>query len=451
VPALVTTRRLLALGALLTIGFAIYGSLVPLHARHITLDEAVLEFRALRYVPFVLASKTDFLSNFVLFLPIGFLLTGAIAAGRPMAARLLAVVLVSTLSAALSLSIEFAQIFIPGRTASLNDIANETMGAIAGALAWLAAGPPVARWMSEFVPEQSTSTELARRLLTAYAAVWLVLGLLPFDVTLRPAELAEKLRAGRVQLLPFHSAATPNILVSTALLTMPIGALAALGWPRARRHIAVAEGTLAAAGVIATMEVCQLFVFSRTASADDVVGGIIGAAIGANLARRLGAAAGKETPRSGVRLWPLAVLAAWLTIVLARNWSPFDFVFTGDMLRQRSVGLFQVPFKNYYWANPFDALGEAITKVLLGLPVGALLTLTVAPARRRSLSLVQLTAIAAVAFAIFSGVELGQVFLPSRYPDGTDVLLGTVGACLGSWGTRVVQLAHRPGGESRST
>ena len=77
-----TTRRLLAFGALLAVGFAIYGSLVPLHVRPLAFAEAVREFRALRLVPFAVESKTDLLSNFALFLPIGFLATGAIAAGR---------------------------------------------------------------------------------------------------------------------------------------------------------------------------------------------------------------------------------------------------------------------------------------------------------------------------------------------------------------------------------
>src|SRR4029453_6155346 len=132
-----TPRRLLALGALIAIAFATYGSLVPLHARAMTFAQAVTEFQRLRYVPFAVASKTDFLANFTLFVPIGFLSTGALAAGRsrpPLA--FLAVPLVVGCAAALSISIEFAQIFIPDRTASLNDVANETMGAAAGALVW---------------------------------------------------------------------------------------------------------------------------------------------------------------------------------------------------------------------------------------------------------------------------------------------------------------------------
>ena len=80
--AATTTRRLLAFGAALAVGFAIYGSLVPLRVRPLAFADAVREFRALRRVPFAVESKTDLLSNFALFFPIGFLATGAIATGR---------------------------------------------------------------------------------------------------------------------------------------------------------------------------------------------------------------------------------------------------------------------------------------------------------------------------------------------------------------------------------
>jgi hypothetical protein len=40
------------------------------------------------------------------------------------------------------------------------------------------------------------------------------------------------------------------------------------------------------------------------------------------------------------------------------------------MFRERAPALFDVPFRSYYWLNPFNALGEALTKILLGVPVG---------------------------------------------------------------------------------
>ena len=434
-----TTRRLLACGALLAAGFAIYGSLVPLHVRPLTFADAVREFRALHRIPFAVESKTDLLSNFALFLPIGFLATGALAAGRSRLAVAIAVPVVIAFAVVLSVGIEFAQLFVPSRTASLNDIANETAGAIAGVIVWLAVGHFVTRWMAGFTPTANSSSDLARRVLTTYAAVWVVLGLLPLDITIRPAELAEKYRQGRVHVAPLAGgrAAAAQVMFGTALLAIPIGALAALGWPHARQRAAFAEGAVAGAAAIVAMEVCQLFVFSRTASVDDVIGGVIGAAAGARIATRMAGSSGVRAA-SGIRLWPLAVLVFWLGIILARHWSPFNFVVTGDMFRERAPALFAVPFRSYYWPNPFDALGEALTKILLGIPVGVLLTLFFPPPRTLAGNVLIFTVILVTGITIFSVVEVGQVFLPSRYPDGTDILLGTLGTCCGALGTRLV-------------
>ena len=436
--AATTTRRLLALGALLAAGFATYGSLVPLHVRPLAFADAVREFRALERVPFAIESKTDLLSNFALFLPIGFLGTGALAAGRSRLIGLVGVAVVVACAFALSVGIEFAQIFVPMRTASLNDITNETAGACFGALAWLLAGAVVTRWMSGFTPATGRS-DLARRALTAYFAIWVVLGLVPFDVTIRPPELAEKYRLGRVHVMPLTGGrvAAVQAMLGTGLLAVPIGALAALGWPQARRRASFAEGALAGSAAIVAMEVCQLFVFSRTASVDDVIGGVVGATVGSHIAARM-AGSPEARPASGIRLWPLAVLALWLVVILFRHWSPFNFVVTGGMFRERAPALFDVPFRSYYWLNPFNALGEALTKILLGVPVGLLLTLFLPAPRSMTGRVVSFTAILLAGAAIFGVVELGQVFLPSRYPDGTDVLLGTFGTCCGALGTRLV-------------
>ncbi len=440
-PAPRTTRVLLALGALFAAAFAVYGSLVPLHVRHVAFSDAVAEFLAVEYIPFALASKTDFLSNVVLFLPIGFLVTGSIAAGRRRALAIALVPLVTVAAFGFSIAIEFSQIFVLGRTPSYNDIVNETTGAALGALAWLPLGGLVVGWLQSLAPATGSRVEMARRVLTGYAAIWLLLGLLPFDVTIRPAELAEKFRMHRIRIVPLHDGLLggSEVIASTALLAIPIGALAALGWPRARRLPSAVGGALAGALVVSALEVCQLFVFSRTATVDDVIGGAIGASVGAWLATRLAGTNGSATSAARLRVWPLGLLLVWVFVILLRHWSPFNFTVTGDMWRSRWPALVQVPFSNYYWANPFDALSEAITKIFLGLPVGVLLALAVPRPASAPLRWLRLAAFAAVAVALFGGVELGQVFLPSRYPDGTDIMLGTIGVGLGVLGDFLVR------------
>ena len=99
----------------------------------------------------------------------------------------------------------------------------------------------------------------------------------------------------------------------------------------------------------------------------------------------------------------------------------------------------QVPFSGYYWGNPLNAFGELTTKLLLGVPVGALLQMIYTPgtsAGRRW----QAAGILTVSFCIFLVIELGQLLLPSRYPDQTDVYIGTAGACIGMVAVRLLIL-----------
>src|SRR6185295_3573198 len=69
---------------------------------------------------------------------------------------------------------------------------------------------------------------------------WLVLGLLPFDITIRPAELAQKFRAGRIHVTPLYGGprAASQVIVSTALLAArpPGGRLVGRRAERCGRH-----------------------------------------------------------------------------------------------------------------------------------------------------------------------------------------------------------------------
>jgi len=65
-------------------------------------------------------------------------------------------------------------------------------------------------------------------LLGGYVAVWLLLGVLPLDFTIRPQELAEKFRAGRIVLQPFGGPATLADNIGILLMALPVGAFGVL-------------------------------------------------------------------------------------------------------------------------------------------------------------------------------------------------------------------------------
>jgi hypothetical protein len=180
--------------------------------------------------------------------------------------------------------------------------------------------------------------------------------------------------------------------------------------------------------------------------ASDAISGSAGAAAGAWLADRWLRDVSRQdhepVPRSAVRPWALAVLGAWIAVVVVRHWTPFDFEITGAMYHSRVGRLYAVPFSGYYWSNYLDALSEALTKILLGVPVGVLLHIFWPAPASRALRWTKVGMVLLFALCVFTAVEVGQVFLPSRYPDGTDIVLGTLGAAFGLVGVWLIDRAR---------
>ena len=192
--------------AVLLLGFvflAVYGSLVPLAPVEMEWPVAFARFRFILQQPLSLASRSDWVTNVLLFVPIGFLGTGLALGARPGDWRRGAgIVLVVVTSAALSLAIEFAQLWVEGRTSSQNDVVAETLGALFGATAWLLLGPLLIAWLSRFTGA-ARPRERVERVLEAYVALVVLYMLLPLDLTLRPAELVDKWQDGRINVVPF--------------------------------------------------------------------------------------------------------------------------------------------------------------------------------------------------------------------------------------------------------
>lgn len=438
-------RRLVLLGlAGAFIAFAAYGSFVPLRWNAVPLDAALAQFAHTPFIPLGRASRSDFLSNVLLFVPIGFFLLGA-AASRSRGLAAVWLVPVVLLCMALSIAIEFGQIFVSGRTPSWNDVFAETLGGGFGALTWIGLGSTVVDWLGQIVHSESQADRLFR-LLGAYAALWLVLGLLPFDYTVRPQELAQKFRAGRILLEPFNGRDTLADTVGTFLMAVPIGVFGLLAGIHRGSARPVVMGLGIGLGATVLVEFAQLLAISRTADVTDLLLGGAGTALGVYLGARMRNRTFGPGDSSGIRLWPLAALVAWCVLLVLRHWSPFNFVADGGFVRDRLPMMFRVPFHSYYWAMPISAFAEATSKLLLGMPVGALLQWMWLPSSRGR-RLVQALAIATLSGMLFLGIELGQLLLPTRVPDQTDVYIATVGALAGMLAVRVLsRKAGRKGG-----
>jgi len=431
-------RFWLLLGALAFLAFVVYGSLVPLRFKALPWDQALERFWSMPYLALGIGSRADWVSNILLFIPLCFLWSGVVWPQRLKAWRALVACLVFAAALALSVAIEFVQLYFPQRTVSLNDIVAEAAGAAIGIGLWWAFGQHALRWL-QALPLARGTANVAQRLLAIYLLVLFGYNLLPLDLTISPVEIYHKWREGKVIWLPFTThyadgAQRAYDLVTDIAIWVPAAAL----WVLAGQKTRVQAWTAAVVAAL-TLEVMQLLVYSRVSDSTDVVTAGLGAAIGVALVRpRLGAASiGNAGQGRGALGWALAALC-WTAVLAAVFWYPFDFNLDRNFLRDRVAGLHRVPFETYYYGTEFRAITEVLRKSLFFAPMGFMLFRLgrgLSSAWPRAVVHgVMLMLIATVA----TGIESVQIVLPDKVADFTDGALQFLGGAIGYFGSLLV-------------
>ena len=426
----VPLRGLLWLGALAYTVFVIYGSLVPLDFRALPWGEAVGRFSAIPFLDLGIGSRADWMANLLLFIPLTFLWMGVLTAGSStLRTRLVTLVLIPA-AAALSVGIEFTQLFFPQRTVSQNDILAETLGGLIGVLVWWGAGSRFMEWLQSW-QRQHARAALAERLAWVYLAGVLVYNVLPLDLTISLVEIFHKWQDGKVNLIPFgrlpdDAAYVLYEIATDALIWVPLALLWRLDGTRSTWR--VWGMTLATA---ALLECLQLFVYSRVSDVTDLFTAVLGAALGSLVGSRLATrAALQNTPPLWANWLPFALATGWMAALCFVFWFPFDFRTDGAFVKSRLDFVQRVPFEVYYFGTEYRAITEVLRKTLFFAPLGGLLAWGVArqPWRWRS-------PLFAVSMLVLAGmpvlIELGQVMLPHKIADTTDFLLAWLGGLAG--------------------
>jgi VanZ family protein len=435
VPLRSGTYALLAAGFL---AFAVYGSWVPFHYQPLPLAEAFDRFAIVCSRPVRVESISDWTANVLLFVPIGFTLMAAAGVDRRWWFGLLTAPLVMPFCAAASTAIEFSQLYFPGRVSSLDDIVAQTIGTGIGVLGWLSAG----QWLTFRLRRLWTSLSaqgISARLLPAYLVFLFFVHLMPFDLTLSPGQLVEKYRAGRVHFWPFAVGdVAPSALaikqVWNVFYFLPLGILLArlrgTAWRNPRNWAWIAAVGLAAAAVI---QFAKLFVASRNCEALDVLVDALAVLLGWALsivpaglvmARFIGPRQSETGPLLAAldRRW---LLAGYVGVLVLLNWLPFDVRWDLPWALERLGSISWVPLADYQEVSPYQAFDQALHRVLVFMPLGALLASLLNYSRPEAL-------VGVLAALLALAIEIGQAFLPDRYPSVSDVILETAGACAGA-------------------
>ncbi len=415
----VLTARHYALLAVGAAAFIVYGSLVPFGFTPRPWPDVVDGFWRVAEGGVAVGSRSDFVANCLLGTPLGFCLLAALRVDRP-GRGIGAAVAVWPACVALAVAVEFAQAYLPARTASLSDVLAQGIGAAVGVGLWLSAGQRQTDWFRETWRDPRVGT--AGRVLVGYAVVVVAVQLLPLDLTISPAVVYRKFRDGHATLTPFGEWFRPDGEVAPnrwgkvqtwlelAGLYLPAGMLAAR-WRPGLGIGAVAAGGFAFA---AATELGQLFV-SRHPSVTDALVGAVGALVGWAVSREAPAERARPSFERSLLLGQ-----AWFAALAVAHWQPFDFV--SGSSEQRLAAVTWLPFADLATRNAIGALNQTIERLILFVPLGVLVAARGGSGRFA----------VAVGFATALVLELGQLFLPDRYPSTTDLLTAALGAWFGA-------------------
>jgi VanZ family protein len=408
--------------------FVVYGSLVPLDFHAIPWNKAWEMFQHIQFLHLGAQERADWVSNGVLYLPVGFLTFALLS--RFNSQRTAAWALIGSLlfSISLAVSVEFTQLFFPARTVSLNDVIAEIIGSILGAIF-------AVRWSGRFGAFLSTlmgnSDRLVGHLLKAYALGYFAFSLFPYDFQLSIAELMEKFHSDAWGWLIARSFTRDNIALTLAKLLAETLAVVPLGLmlcqlTAKRRPCSPTHAFVYGAVLGLMIEIAQFFIVSGVSQGLSVLTRGSGMYLGA-LVWRHRARLQPTHLSSGIRRLALPMSILYLIALAAINgwfkhrWIGFDAAMSG--LNQ----IHFLPFYYHYYTTEQAALLSLTSVCLLYAPIGILTWASWNPPWL------------AMLLAMFSAgvMEGSKLFLDNLHPDPTNLLI----AGFAAWAT--AKLAER--------
>ena len=405
--------------------FIVYGSLVPLAYTPLPWAEALAAFARTPWLQLDAERRADWISNAVLYVPLGWL-SVLWWAGRSasLARRLVAAVLALVSGCALAVSVEFTQLYFPLRTVSLNDLLAEVLGSAIGALIglrWTAGSHGV---LAAAAGRMRLPLASAPALFGLAYAAW---ALFPYDLVLSMQELAGKQASASWGWLLAPAGHQEAALRRVARLVAEALTLAPLGWLWARRRAAAGRSVpwpaalaLGAAFGL-TLELAQFFLVSGVSQGVSALTRALGVVVGVWAWQR-----GRGLSAEGLRTalapwtWPALALLAVLLAALS-GWFASDWRTPDQAWARISGGEIRfVPFFYHYYLPESVAVFSLSAVALAYAPVGVL-----GWARRWTAGQ---GAFAAALVATL--IELGKLFPLALRPDPTNVLIAAGAAWL---------------------
>lgn len=411
------------LWCLLWATFVVYGSLVPLQHNGLAWAEAVQRFGQIPFLSLGVASRADWIANGVLYAPLGFLSTWVLA-GRAWWARGLAALLAVGFCLALAVGVEFAQLFFPPRTVSLNDLLAEGLGSALGALVYVRYGN---RLLSKLAGLQRHRTQMVQWGLLLFGMAYTGFVLFPFDFLLSADEWADRWGSGGIGW--WMASDQPGGLLTLLKLGAEVLFAAPMGWwwhvRRTQQGQTAPAGQALAWGLWwgLVLEGLQLAMFSGVSQGASVVTRGLGLVVGALVAQQATDWSWPQLQAMARRAAPWLLLPYLPLVLYTQGYGRLPVLSTVQAL-DLWPEVQWVPFYYHYYTSEMTALVSLATVALVHSLWGVW-----AWAGRWSVGRLWAVVLPWVAL-----VEGGKLWLQGSHPDPTNLLIAAVAVSVVRWG-----------------
>jgi VanZ family protein len=395
---------------------------IPYALSPLPFGEALRRFTQIRWFHLGPDQNVALVSRGLMWLPLGTLLAAAIATHRRSRIELPGLVFGVLLGSGWAIAVNFAQLWFPERSFSLNNLVAEICGVAAGALVWSVPGTNGLRWWRRLTSGGLSSLEAA---LDGYVILYLVSSLTPFDFVTSAADLATKLDSNLygLWLAPIGCGPAPCVakFLAVVFASIPCGWWVA-SWRPWERH-AWLTALLLALIASTCIELLHLMMVSGVSQGASVAARTAGTLLG-SVTYSGRCLARLDLNRVG-RPAVLALLAPYLFLVFyVAGWFRADPLgFRVAIARWDHIAW--LPFYYVYY-NPYaSTMLSALTHFSLYAPIGVMCWLWV---RDRTRIPVWLAAPFAAPLCFVA--ETSKIFLSDRMPDYSDVYIAIVAATL---------------------
>ena len=386
--------------------FIFYGALIPFDFVFNN-EQIISKIRQIHWVPFVDAdgsrhSIPDVVQNILFFIPFGFL--GVLSFARN---KLFALFLVPFFGFIISLNIEILQLTTRDRNTSITDLASNTIGATAGAVAAFILFGIFCLLMKSSAFRKAFNNKFYYLFVFSFLVI-AASTLQPFDFTLDISTVWSKVKYVIQEPTRFTLQFTDEFVVGfrfflfSVVTTLWLRSVNNVMWPIA--------GIMVSASIGVFFELSQFIVVSRAPSVQDLVVLLVGCTLGGLFVL--------ITPKKvAAIIWIIPVIAITIITAAVQTLAPFEF-------RLDHVQMGMTPFLPYYNASTFTAIANFLEGVIMYVPLGFVLQYGIS--RKRSAFVVIAIVVAAIAYIL----EYFQGWVSGRYPDITDVIGAVIGATI---------------------